>query len=121
MIAEATVRALNADPLQRRWGRRLDADVLLQIGPDQCRLSVRDGQIAGVATGPAVMPSWTVAFRAEPEPWAKFMSRDPVPGFHDIMALVKRGALRIEGDLRPFMQHVFWFKALFAAMREARA
>ncbi len=112
------MRAVNADPAQRRWGRRLDADVLLEAGDDLCRLQVRDGQITAVSRGPAVMPSWTVAFRAEPDAWAAFMRPDPAPGFHDVMALVKRRALRIEGDLRPFWRHVFWFKGLFAIMRQ---
>jgi hypothetical protein len=121
VIAEATVAVINADPMLRRWGRQLTADVLLQVGPDICRILIRDGQIASVSPGAAAIQAWTLAFRAEPQAWAKFMSREPVPGFHDVMALVRRGALRIEGDIRPFMQHIIWFKGLFATMRETGA
>ena len=121
MIPQAAIDAVNADPVMRRWGRLLQADVLLQVGDRACRLGVRDGQIVAVQPGAGVMPSWTLAFRAEPAAWAAFMQPEPPPGLHDVMALVKRRALAIEGDLRPFMQHIFWFKGLFAAMRESGA
>ena len=119
MIAAAAVEAVNADPALRRWGRLLSAEVLLEVGAEACRLSVREGRIDAVTPVTTAMAPWTVAFRAEPAGWARFMAPEPSPGFHDVMALVKRGCLRIEGDLRPFMQHIFWFKGLFAAMREA--
>ncbi|MGI4946251.1 MAG: hypothetical protein ACRYHQ_37795 [Janthinobacterium lividum] len=118
MIPQAAVEAVNADPMMRRWGRLLDADVLLQVGDRTCRLGVRDGAVLSVTPGPLVMPSWTLAFRAQPEAWAAFMQPEPPPGLHDLMALVKRRMLAIEGDLRPFMQHIFWFKGLFAEVRE---
>ncbi|RZK81643.1 MAG: hypothetical protein EOO66_27510 [Methylobacterium sp.] len=121
MIPQAAIDAVNADPVMRRWGRLLDADVLLQVGDHICRFRVRDGLLISVLPGPGVMPSWTLAFRAEPEAWSAFMRPEPPPGLHDVMALVKRRALAIEGDLRPFMQHIFWFKGLFAAMRECGA
>lgn len=121
VLLPAVVEAANADPALRRWGRLLDADVLLDTGTAQARIAVRDGRVAAVAEGPGVMPSWTLAFRAQAEAWARFMEPEPPPGFHDVMALVKRGALRIEGDLRPFMRHIFWFKGLFSLMREGRS
>jgi hypothetical protein len=121
MIAPAMLAAINADPALRRWSRHMEADILLEIGPDTWRWVVRDGTLASVTPGPFVMPSWNVALRADPAPWALFMNREPTPGYHDLMALVRRGALRIEGDLRPFMQHLFWFKAVFAKLREHAA
>ena len=121
MMPQRAVEAVNADPVMRRWGRMLNADVLLQVGDRTCRFGVRDGLVVAVTPGPLVMPSWTLAFRAEPGAWGAFMQPEPPPGLHDVMALVKRRVLTIEGDLRPFMQHVFWFKGLFSAMREAGA
>jgi hypothetical protein len=121
MIPLAVVEAVNADPVMRRWGRLLDADVLLEVGDRSCRFSVHDGVLGAITQGPLVMPNWTLALRAQPEAWGAFMQPEPPPGLHDVMALVKRRALAIEGDLRPFMQHIFWFKGLFTAMRECRA
>ena len=121
LLSPDTLTTLNADPTLRRWGRLLDADILLEVGPTALRLVVRDGQLLRAAEGPFVMPSWTVALRADPTDWAKFMAPEPQPGFHDLMALIRLGSLRVEGDLRPFMQHLFWFKALFARLREMGA
>ena len=42
---------------------------------------------------------------------------DPPPGWHDLMALVRHGALRVEGDPHPFFAHLFWFKGAFALLR----
>jgi hypothetical protein len=118
MISTETISRLNADPMLRRWGRLLDADILVDVGGAATRIVVRDGQILRASEGPFVMPSCTVALHAEPEAWARFMAPAPTPGYQDLMALVRRGALRVEGDLRPFMQHLFWFKFLFARLRE---
>lgn len=121
MIQAADIAGINADPALRRWARHLSADVLMEVGDRATRMAVRDGVITEVTPGPFTMPSWTVALRAEPAAWATFMAPEPTPGYHDLMALVRRGALRFEGDLRPLMQHLFWFKGIFAAIRERRA
>ena len=118
MIDPAMIAAINADPVLRRWGRLMEADVLLEVGDHSWRWVVRNGALASVTEGPFVMPSWTVALRADPAAWAVFMRPEPTPGFHDLMALVRRGALRVEGDLRPFMQHLLWFKGVFGKLRE---
>lgn len=120
-MTQAMLERLNADSELRRWGRLMDADILMQVGDQSWRWVVRDGKIVSVATGPFVMPSWTVALRADPVAWTMFMQPEPTPGYHDLMALVRRGALRVEGDLRPFMRHLFWFKFVFAKMREQSA
>ena len=37
------------------------------------------------------------------------------------MALMRQGALRVEGNIQPFMAHLFWFKGIFALLREEAA
>ena len=41
----------------------------------------------------------------------------PEPGWHDLFALTKRGAAAIEGDLRPLLQNLQYFKDLLALPR----
>jgi hypothetical protein len=118
---EGLPELVNRDPSMRRWGRYLDADVLIEIGSRNWILNVHDGLIVRVRRGPFVMPSWTLALRAEPQAWAEFLKPDPPAGLHDLFALVRRGALRLEGDLRPFMTHIFWFKGAFERLRKAAA
>ncbi len=110
---------VNDDPVLRRWGRRLDADVLLEVGSQSWLLPVRDGVIGTVRQGSAHLSPFTVALRAEAESWAVFMSPAPPPMHHDLFALIRAGKLRVEGDLHPFMTHLFWFKGIFAKLRDA--
>ena len=41
----------------------------------------------------------------------------PAPGWHDLFALTKRGAASMEGDLRPLLQNLQYFKDLLALPR----
>jgi hypothetical protein len=108
---------VNADPVLRRWGRRLNADVLLAVGAEEWLLLLREGAVTSVRRGPFVMPSWTLALRTDLESWAQFLLPEPPPGRHDLLALVRHGRLRVEGNLQPFFSHLLWFKAALATLR----
>ena len=49
--------------------------------------------------------------------WLEFLAPVPKPGWHDIMALSKRGVARIEGNLQPFMANLQYIKDVLAAPR----
>ncbi|MGB3448597.1 MAG: hypothetical protein WBA48_18075 [Xanthobacteraceae bacterium] len=108
---------VNADvPLVRR-GRFLVTRFLLEIGETQWLIGVQDGKIVSVERGPFVMPSWSFALRASEAEWQTFWSANPPPGHHDLMALIKRRALRAEGDLKIFMAYLRYFKDVLAKLR----
>ena len=104
-----------------RWGRHLSAEVLFTAGDDAWILSIRDGAVLRAEPAPAIMPRYNLALRFDPEGLARFLATPPPPGWHDLMALMRQGALRVEGDLQPFMAHLFWFKGAFALLREDAA
>jgi len=110
---------VNHDPVLRRRGRFLDADMLLEIGTAQWLMTIRDGQILQMRTASPVMNSWTFAMRFDAVAWELFLTRLPPPGTHDLMALLRTGRLRLEGNLHPFMSHLLWFKEAFATLRDA--
>lgn len=110
---------VNGDPMLRRWGRFLEADLLLAIGAEEWLLRLHDGAVEWVRRGPFVMPSCTLAIRIAPEAWRDFLSPEPPPGRHDLMAMLRGKELRVEGDLHPFMSHLLWFKAALATLRAA--
>jgi hypothetical protein len=110
---------VNDDAVLRRWGRRLHANVLLEIGPRAWLLDVHDGAIGAVREGPFPMAEFTMALRADPAAWDEFMLPEPPPGRHDLFALLRTGKLRIEGDFYPFMTHLFWFRGICLKLREA--
>lgn len=107
-----------ATPALARWGRELTAEVLLAVGAREWLLSIRDGQVARAQAGPFVMPRYAFALRFEPEGLARFLAPVPEPGWQDLLALRRHGALRVEGDTLPFFQHLMWFKGVLALLRE---
>ena len=42
-----------------------------------------------------------------------------VSDWNALFALLRSGKLRLEGDLHPFMTHLFWFKGVCLKLREA--
>lgn len=104
-----------------RWGRHLDAEVLLEIGDRAWLLSLHDGRIAGLRPGPFVMPRFTLALRIEAAAFARFLAPAPQPGWHDLLALRRQGALRIEGDTTLFFAHLLWFKGVLALLGDRPA
>lgn len=111
---EARVNA-NARLVHR--GRYVDTRFLVEIGDVAWLVTIRAGRVVSVRRGPFVMPAWTFALRASQDAWARFWAPDPQPGWHDLLAMLKRRALRIEGDLHPFMANLLYFKDVMAALR----
>lgn len=118
LAVEGLPARVAAAPTLARWGRHLDAEVLLEVGERAWLLTLRDGQVARVQAGPFVMPRWTLALRIEPEGLTRFLAPEPAPGWHDLLALRRHGALRVEGDTTPFFRHLMWFKGALALLRE---
>ena len=78
---------------------------------------------ASSRSGPARSSRRTIRSRCAPRAklWEKLWSPQPIPGFTDIFALVKKKLLRIEGDLHPFMSNLLYFKGVLAAARSGKA
>ncbi|SFH98183.1 hypothetical protein [Albimonas pacifica] len=100
-----------------RRARGLCARVMLRAGADETLVIVQGGAVVSVQPGPFVMPSWDVAISAPAEDWRLFLQAVPPPGSHDVMALVRRGAMRFEGNLHPLMANLMYFKLLLASLR----
>ncbi|WP_375173218.1 hypothetical protein [Pseudooceanicola sp.] len=97
----------------------LDWSLMLQSGADDTAVTIRDGAVTQVTSGPFTLPSWQTRLAAAPEEWAAFLAPVPRPGHHDIIALLRRGAIRFEGDLHPLMAHLYYVKCLLASLRGA--
>lgn len=108
---------VNGDAALVQRGRYTNADFLFEVGTIPCYVAVKEGRIAALQRGPALMRSWSFAIRGGAEAWRQFWLPEPPPHFHDIFALAKRGEFRIEGDFRPLMTNLLYFKGLLAAPR----
>ena len=110
---------VNADEKLVHRGRFVHTTFLLEVGDVGYLIRIVDGRIVAVTAGPFVTPNYSFALRAPREAWETFWRELPPPGFNDLFALFKRGLLRIEGDLHPFMANLLYFKEVLAALRRA--
>jgi hypothetical protein len=113
----ALPRLLAADQDLLRRGRWLTVDCRIDVGSEPFFLSIRDGALAALERGVRLMRSTAFSFRATDEAWTKYWKPMPDPGWHDLFALTKRGAASMEGDLRPLLQNLQYFKDLLALPR----
>ena len=118
-MIEALRERVNADEALVRRGRFLSTTFLLEVGSTAWLISIFEGRIVSVTPGPFVMPTSSFALRAPEDEWKKFWSPRPPPGSNDLMALVKRRALKAEGNLGIFMANLRYFKEALAKLRPA--
>jgi hypothetical protein len=108
---------LAADTELRRRGRWIDVDCRVDIGTEPFHLAIREGELAELERGPRLMRAVAFSIRATDEAWQHHWRKLPEPGWHDLFALTKRGVASLEGDLRPLLQNLQYFKDLLALPR----
>lgn len=108
---------VNGNAALLRRGRYLSTEMMVEIGATPHHLTILQGRIESLSRGPLLMRSWSFAIRGGDDAWRRFWAPRPAPGYHDLFALAKFGQFRIEGDFRPLMTNLLYFKALLAAPR----
>jgi hypothetical protein len=100
-----------------RRGRWLGVECRIDVGSEPFFLSIRDGALVSFERGARLIRSTAFTVRATDEGWTNHWKPVPDPGWHDLFALTKRGAATMEGDLRPLLQNLQYFKDLLALPR----
>ena len=98
-------------------GRLLDCECRLGPMDHPFYAAIRGGRIVELTPAPVLMRSWRFSYRATAQAWTAYWQAEPQPGWHDLLALTKRGEAVLEGDLHPFMTHLQYFKDLLALPR----
>ena len=98
-------------------GRFLDCECLIGPTGHPFHASIVAGRIVELTPAPVLMRSWRFSYHATPVAWTEYWQVLPKPGWHDLLALTKRGEAVLEGDLHPFMAHLQYFKDLLALPR----
>lgn len=119
-MLEQLAGLVNGDAALVRRGRHLSGTFLVEARPRSWLVHVLRGRIEKVEEGPFVMPSWRFALRADEASWRRFWQPRPAPGDHDLLALVRRGLLKFEGDLQPLMANLLYIKGVLEAPRAAQ-
>jgi hypothetical protein len=112
---------VNGDAVLVRRGRFVSLDLRIELGAVPYAVTVERGRIAALEEERRLMRSYRFAVRGGEQSWRAFWQPCPPPHHHDIFALQKLGAFRIEGDLHPLMANLLYFKALLAAPRGSGA
>ena len=120
-MIEKIADLVNSDSNRVRRGRFLSTTFLMEVGDQGYLVKIIEGRIVSITPGPFVTPNYSFALRAPRDEWERFWKKVPAPGHNDIFALFKRGKLRIEGDLHPFMANLLYFKGVLASMRAREA
>lgn len=108
---------LAADPDLGRRGRWVSVRCRVEIGAEPFHLDLHDGKLTAFDRGPQLMRSTAFTVRGTDEAWMQHWRRVPAPGWHDLFALTKRGVASFDGDLRPLLQNLQYFKDLLALPR----
>ena len=116
-MIEKLPELVNGDAVLVRRGKWLTTRFMVEVGETQYLISVREGRIEGVETGPFVMAPWSFAIRAAADIWERFWQPLPEPGYSDIFALLRRGHIVFDGDLQPMMANLLYIKGVLAAPR----
>jgi len=114
---EQVPRLLDGDPGLIRRGAFFDARFQVGIGAIPFDVIVAAGRVTSLERGPFVMRSWRFAVRGSAEAWARLWQPVPDPGWHDLLALTKRGCAVLEGDLQPLMANLQYVKDVLALPR----
>jgi hypothetical protein len=116
-LEEAIGRQGGAGALPIAGARTLSARCMVQIGDIELLLDIEHGAVTACRRGLPLLAEWRFAVRGSCAAWRGFWQPVPAPGYHDLFALAKRGEMRFEGELHPFMAHLQYFKDLLALPR----
>jgi hypothetical protein len=110
---------VNADPELDVIGRWFTTAFSIAGGDRRIVLRFERGKIVEIIPSPRIDVRSAFGFRAEPEIWAKFLSPDPEPLYHDFFAMLMRvPGFVLEGDTLVAMQNA---RALHRAMNIMRS
>jgi len=117
----ALQRLVNEDPALLRRGRWTSADMLLEIGDEGHVVAIRSGRIKAITPVEMRVSRWDFAIRGTAEAWAEFWKPVPKPRHHDLIALIREGKMRFEGDLDMLMANLLYLKLVLEAPRRGAA
>ena len=109
---------VNGNPALVRRGRWTDADMLVEIGEDGHLVQIRQGRIEAIHRVEMRVSSWDFAIRASAEAWAEFWKPIPKPRHHDLIALIREGKMRFEGNLDLLMANLLYLKLVLETPRQ---
>jgi hypothetical protein len=117
LLFEQLPDLVSADSDLVRRGALCNAALEVGVGETLFYLRIAAGRIAALERQPSPARQVQFLLHASSEAWHKFWMPVPEPGWHDLSALTKRGAAKLDGDITPYMTHLQFFKDMLASPR----
>ena len=116
-MIEALQDLVNANPALVRRGRWTTATMLLGIGDQNWLISIEEGRIAKMERHNWRITAFDFAITGDEQAWRKFWQATPPPMHHDLHALMRIGAIRIEGDVDLMLANMLYIKIMLEMLR----
>ena len=121
MTIERLPELVNGNAALVRRGRYFSDTVLIEEGATGYLVRFEAGRVAAVTPVRTNLQSWTFAIRAAAEVWQRFWEPVPAPGYHDLIALLRYGRVKLEGNVQPLMANLIYFKLVLETPRAREA
>ncbi len=118
---ESIARRVNADARLVHRGRYLSADLKVVVADVPYLLRIRGGRVESLQSQMPLFAPADLVIRGTGEAWAALWEPMPRPGWHDLFALTKRGAMAIEGNSHVLFAHLQYLKDVLALPRQTPA
>lgn len=109
---------VNEDAALVRRGQWFTADMMVEVGDERHIVKIRSGRIDDIAPADLLAMDYDFAIRAPADAWAEFWKPVPKPRHHDVMALIREGKMRIEGDLEKMLANMLTLKLMLEKPRQ---
>jgi len=108
---------VNSDPVIAHRGAGSNFRMLLGWGSDQYLITVHEGKVANIRTGPFVMPQCDFALTGSDDAWRRFSALQPAPREQDVFAFFRSREILLTGDTRKFYAHLMFLKLMLLHLR----
>ncbi|MBF5004499.1 hypothetical protein [Diaphorobacter caeni] len=101
---------VNQDAHLIHRGRFMNALIRISVGETAYLMNIQQGRIADLSQKMPLFQTADLVISAGDEAWSALWEKFPKAGWHDLFALHKRGAMRIEGTSHLFFAHLQYLK-----------
>ena len=116
-MIEALPDLVNANAALVRRGRWTNAKMLLGVGEDHWLITIAEGRISDCRRHHWRISDFDFAITGDEAAWRKCWSSPPPPMHHDLHALMRIGAIRIEGDIDLMLANMLYLKIMLETLR----
>lgn len=108
---------VNADAALVRRGRWTNAVMMLGISDQNWLLTIQAGRITSCVPQNLRISAFDFAITGDEDAWRKFWRTTPPPMHHDLHALLRIGAIRLEGDIDMLLANMLYLKIMLETLR----